>query len=193
MKTLLVLLPIVIALTWARLIRFGSNRIEGTILHIAPLPLLARIRMHAVPSLLAIALGLALAITGTMSWWFVLAPLVSAILLIAIPANYTLTDQGIRLGRSSFRRWTEFGGVRRARGGARLPPVSGVRGMHIWLSGSRGDDEFLQVIRTLIRNAYKGSNSVIAFPDSHQPATSAQASPGPTTHGISAFRSDPLA
>jgi len=175
-----VLLPIIIALTWLRLVRPGMNRIKGTVLYVVPLPVLARMRMHAMPSLLALVAGVVLVIVDAMSVWLLALPILSAILLVAIPVNYTLTDQGIRLGWSAFRRWTEFGGVRRAAGGARLPSVSGMRGMHIWLSRSRGDDEFLQVLRMLIRNAYKGSTTVVTFPGAHQTfAGSGMASPKP--------------
>jgi hypothetical protein len=175
-----VLLPIIIALTWLRLVRPGINRIEGTVLHVAPLPILARMRMHVMPSLLALIAGVALVAFDAMPAWLLAMPILSAVLLVTIPVNYTLTDQGIRLGWSVFRRWTEFGGVRRAAGGAHLQPVMSSRGMHIWLSRSRGDDEFLQVLRTLIRNAYKGQTTVVTFPDAHEPfAGSGVAGPKP--------------
>jgi hypothetical protein len=191
-KLLVVLLPIVIALTWARLIRPGVNHLEGTTLNVVPLPLLARMRMHALPSLFALALGFVLAATGIMSWWLMLLPLVSTILMMVLPVSYTLTDQGIRLGHAAFRRWTEFGGVRRAPGGARLQSVSGTRGMHIWLSRSRGDDEFLQVIRTLIKNAYKGKTGVVVFPGSRYTPPTINSATDAHMHGISAYRRDPL-
>ena len=48
--------------------------------------------------------------------------------------------------------------MRRAPGGARLIGVPKSRGMHIWLSGSRGDDEFLQFLRQTLKIAYKGTS-----------------------------------
>jgi hypothetical protein len=151
-------------LTWARLIRPGFNTVQGTPILIETLPLLARMRMHAIPGLAALALGGWLALIGAMPWWAMAFPVISDILLMALPVKYTLTDVGIRLGWTSFRRWTEFAGVRRAPGGARLVGSQKTRGMQIWLSGSRGDDEFLQFLRQTVRNAYKGQSSIIPFP-----------------------------
>ncbi len=189
MNPLILLLPLVIGLTWARLIRPGFNTLQGTPIRIVSLPLLARIRMHAILAVAALALAGWLAILGDLPWWALLVPVISNTLLIAIPVKYTLTDLGIRLGWTSFHRWTEFAGVRRAPGGARLVGVQRKMGLQIWLSGSRGDDEFLQFLRQTVKNAYQGKSSVIAFPqdspaDNHAPDTD-------TFHeGISAFTAD---
>jgi len=164
MNPLVLLLPLIIFLAWIRLVRPGFNKLPGTTIMVVPLPLLARIRMHAAPTLVALGLGLWLAVRGDVPWWVVLVPIVSSACLIAIPVRYTLTDDGIRLGWTSFRRWTEFAGVRRAPGGAKLAGVQKTFGMHIWLSGSRGDDEFLQFLRQTVKNAYKGRSGVIPFP-----------------------------
>jgi hypothetical protein len=164
MQIAILLLPIVIAFTWARLIRPGANRLQGSTLLEVSLPLLARIRMHLIPAVLALGIGLYLVYRQELPLWTLAIPIVSDLLLIAIPVKYTITDQGIRLGLGSFRRWTEFAGVRRAPGGARLQGMQRQPGFHIWLSGSRGDDEFLQFLRLTIRNAYKGNSSVIPFP-----------------------------
>lgn len=165
MNLLILLLPLVIGFTWARLVRPGFNALQGTPILIVPLPLLARIRMHAVPALVAMGLGCWLAVSDALPWWALLFPGLSNTLLVAVPVKYTLTEVGIRLGWTSFRRWTEFAGVRRATGGARLQGVQKRMGMHIWLSGSRGDDEFLQFLRRTVRNAYQGKSSVVPFPD----------------------------
>src|SRR5680860_771654 len=164
MNPLVLLLPLLILLTWARLIRPGFNRVHGTPIMVVSLPLLARIRMHVIPAVVALGLGVWLATIRDVPWWIVLVPVVSGACLIAIPVRYTLTDAGIRLGWTSFRRWTEFAGVRRAPGGAKLAGVQKTFGMHIWLSGSRGDDEFLQFLRQAVKNAYKGQSIVIPFP-----------------------------
>jgi hypothetical protein len=167
-----ILLPIVILLTWARLIRPGANRLQGTPLQEMRLPLLARLRMHLVPATLALGIGVYLVFRQDLPPWTIVLPLVSNGLLFAIPVKYTITDQGIRLGLGPFRRWTEFAGVRRAPGGARLQGMQRQPGFHIWLSGSRGDDEFLQFLRQTMKRAYKGNSSVIPFPvDRVQPST----------------------
>ncbi|MEJ7900786.1 MAG: hypothetical protein WKF63_03020 [Thermomicrobiales bacterium] len=189
MNPLVLLLPLVIGLTWARLIRPGFNTLQGTPNRIVALPLLARTRMHATPALVALGLAIWFAIRGDLSWWIVFVPVVSNALLIAIPVKYTLTDVGIRLGWTSFHRWTEFAGVRRAPGGARLVGVHRKMGLQIWLSGSRGDDEFLQYLRQTVRNAYQGKPGVIAFPQDR--ATGSRIVETDSIHdGISAFTAD---
>ena len=164
MHPLVLILPIVILISWARLIRPGSNRLQGRVILETPLPLLARIRMHAFPALMALGIGGALVLRDDMPVWGLSLPLLSDLLMIAIPVKYTLTDEGIRLGLGTFRRWTEFTGVRRAPGGAHLLGLARRSSFHIWLSGSRGDDEFLQFLRQTIKGAYKGTGAVIPFP-----------------------------
>ena len=74
-------------------------------------------------------------------------------------------------------------------GGARLVPLPGSRPARVWLSGSRGDDEFLQTLRTLIRNAYKGkvapSPMAVITPAAADGPTNA-----PTLSSIAAFHKD---
>jgi hypothetical protein len=164
MHPLAFLLPIIIVLTWLRLVRPGLNRLQGRVMLEMPLPLLARLRMHAVPSALALGIGIFLVVDGALPTWSLAIPVLSDLLLLLIPVKYTLTDQGIRLGLGAFHRWTEFTGVRRAPGGARLLGMQRRPGFHIWLSGSRGDDEFLQYLRQTIKGAYKGTGTVIPFP-----------------------------
>lgn len=184
MNPLVLLLPLIVLLTWARLIRPGFNRVRGTPIMVVPLPLLARIRMHAVPTVVAFGPGVWLATLRDIPWWIVLIPIVSSAFLIAIPVNYTLTDVGIRLGWTSFRRWTEFAGVRRAPGGAKLAGVQKTLGMQIWLSGSRGDDEFLQFLRQTVQNAYKGKSGIISFPVDRATAVGEG---DPLNNGMSAY------
>ncbi len=165
MNPLVLLLPLLILLTWARLIRPGSNKLQGSVILVEQLTLLGRLRMHGVPALAALALGGWFVLNGDLPIWTLAIPVVSNILLIALPVNYTLTDVGIRLGYTGFRRWTEFTGVRRAAGGARLVGLQRKPGMHIWLAGDRRDDEFIQFLRQTVKNAYKGTTTtVIPFP-----------------------------
>ena len=171
MNALILILPIVIALTWARLVRPGWTKLEGTRIAIVPIPILARIRMHLVPRMLAIIVAVALAVLDLVPWKVLLVPLFSNVLLILLPVKYTLTNAGIRLGWTAFRRWTEFAAVRRAPGGARLIGVQRGKGLHVWLSGSRGDDEFIHFLRTTIRNAYKGDEAIVPVPANQQERT----------------------
>lgn len=82
--------------------------------------------------------------------------MLSGLGLVAMPQSYILTTQGIRTGNGNFRRWTEFAGVHRSAAGATLQTIRRGPGMPIWLSGSREDDEFVYVLRTLVRDSYKG-------------------------------------
>lgn len=191
MNFLVLLLPLIIGLTWARLFRPG-NSLEGKTLIVVPLPFLARFRMHIAPIASSFVVGLVLASLDLMPWLALTVPLISGALLLLIPVRYTLTDTGIRLGWTEFRRWTEFAGVRRAPGGARLVGAQRSRGFHIWLSASRGDDEFLHFLRQTVTNAYKGTRT------DADPAPVPQASPlsdanqdAPPSH-IAAFTADGL-
>ena len=174
-------------LSWLRLFRPGDNALQGRPTMYFPMPVLARVRMHLVPAGLAMVIAVAMAAESLLSWWLVAAPVLSAMLLIAIPIRYTLTSQGIRLGWTSFRRWTEFAGVQRTRGGARLVGGHKTRDMRIWLSRSRGDDEFLQYLRITVRDAYKGTATVVPYPAERR------AAPEPdfmTGDGIAAYTAD---
>lgn len=170
MTTLLIfLVPVTIVFSWLRLFGFGSHQCEGTPIGVMPLPLLARLYMHVVPITISILTAVLAATYGATGWMWVLAPIVSGTALVALPLHYTISEKGIRRSFGTFRRWTEFAGVERSFGGARLKPLPRTRPAHIWLSGSRGDDEFLHLLRTLIRNAYKGSSDVPVFPGTKAP------------------------
>ncbi|MGC4107461.1 MAG: hypothetical protein QM753_14150 [Thermomicrobiales bacterium] len=148
-----------------RFFRPFANMLEGDTFLRRPVPLLARMRMHIVPAVVGtLVAGASVRIMNAPSWVSVV-PLLTYLLLIALPISYTLTSEGIRLGYGTFRRWTEFAGAIRYRGGAKLQGANGRRGMRIWLGGARGDDEFLLVVRRAIRDAYKGGDAtqVVAF------------------------------
>lgn len=163
------LVPLTIFISWLRMFGFGSHTVDGTVIGTMSIPLLARAYMHAVPAGLALAVTLVAVISGAVPWWWLMVAILSASALIALPLRYTLTEKGIRRTFGRFRRWTEFAGVERAHGGARLKPLRKSPPARIWLSGSRGDDEFLQLLRTLIRNAYQGRSGLPPFPGASKP------------------------
>ena len=168
-------LTILLAVTAIYVLRYFrpvGNALDGETILVRPVPLIARIRMHIVPAVVGTIIGVALASTGFAPWWIIAVPLVAFGVLLALPIAYTLTTEGIRLGHGTFRRWTEFAGAARYRGGAKLQGANGRRGMRIWLGGWRGDDEFLLILRRAIRNAYKGEDraQVVAFPPEMRPA-----------------------
>ena len=128
----------------------------GDLVRSVPLPLLARLRMQRGPALTLLLVGLAGLVAERLHLWSVLLVASAVVALIALPVSYRLTDQAIRLAQTRPRRWTEFGGVARRGGGARLQGISGGRGMTVWLSGSRDDDDHVLLLRRLVRGAYKG-------------------------------------
>src|SRR4029079_18008438 len=114
-----------------------GERASGNLVRQETLSLFGRLRMHGpaaacllVASIVALGMG-----------WIGPLPLLIVIgllaLLLALPMRYTLTSRGIRAGWTPFRRWTEFGGVARRRGGVRLQGVAGARPLIVWLSGDR--------------------------------------------------------
>jgi hypothetical protein len=158
------ILIVLMALPWLRIARPGGDAVVGRVIHTHPMPLLARMRMHLVPAAFVLASAITLVLYADLPWWGVLVALASVVALVACPVGYTLTTLGIRMGWTRFRRWTEFAGVSRAPGGARLQGAAGARDRRIWLSGSRGDDEFVALLRRMIRDAYKGQNVLQEFP-----------------------------
>ena len=129
---------------------------RGDVVHRERLSPFGRLRMHAPPPMLLLALTVVGWAVGQIPGAVVALVSVAIAVLVALPVRYTLTTDGIAVGRTPFRRWTEFGGVARRRGGVQLQGVAGARGMRVWLSGSRGDDEFVLLLRRLVRGSYKG-------------------------------------
>lgn len=157
MNFLVLLLPLALLLATGRIVQPLRMRLYGTRVAVVPLPLLARLRMQAVPAALIALLAIVLTAWGIAPWWATPAVIAAMAMLAAVPISYVLTTEGIRLGWADFRRWTEFAGVVRDKGGARLLGAAGTRAYRIWLSGSLGDDEFLHLLRRMIKAAYKGA------------------------------------
>jgi hypothetical protein len=154
-----------------------AGRPSGALVRRVPLSLLGRLRMHGVAGIVLLVAGTLAALSGLALLVYVAVALVVLAALIAAPMSYTLTTKGIMAGRTPMRRWTEFGGVTRTRGGVRLQGVAGARGMTVWLSGSRDDDETVLLLRQLVRGAYKGE----VGPELSQAGADDLASTVPTT------------
>ena len=159
-----IILIALMALPWLRLVRPGGDAAVGRVFHVHSVPLLARLRMHLAPAVAVLLGAAALVWFGGLPWWGLIVAIVSLAALVACPVSYVLTELGIRMGWTRFRRWTEFAGVSRAPGGVRLQGVAGARDRRIWLSRSRGDDEFVALLRLMIKDAYKGQNILHEFP-----------------------------
>jgi len=153
---------------------------SGNLVRQEPLSVLGRLRMHG-PA--AIATWVAAVFCLALGWigpYTVLSVTGLLALLFALPVNYTLTSQGIRAGWTPFRRWTEFGGVARGRGGVRLQGVAGASPLTVWLPGGREDDDFVLLLRQLVRGSYKGQLG----PEAGTPAANTASGASPGTIGI---------
>jgi hypothetical protein len=145
----------VMALYFLSLVRPWRIHERGPVIRREAVTLLGRLRMLWRPLLMLVGLAVAGWRLGYASAWAIGAVFLGSLALVAAPVAYTLTPEGIRLGRLPLRRWTEFAGVARRRWSVRLPGV-GARGMTVWLSGDRDDDEFVLLLRQLVRGSYQG-------------------------------------
>lgn len=151
------LLPILTALLLlGRVYRPWVGPPPGSLVRRHPLPVLARLRLHAVPATAVVAVAVGGAIIGALPIWSLLATTAVLVGVVLVPVRYTLTTVGIARGRTPARRWTEFAGVARRPGGARLQGIGGSRGLGVWLAGSRDVDETVLLLRQLVRGSYQG-------------------------------------
>ncbi len=155
----LLLLPFGFLIAVLRIARPVPRRPRGQHVVTFPLPLLARARLHAVPVALMFAFVVTAWAIGAAPLWVVLATIVGLAALVAWPISYKLSTAGISLDHTELRRWTEFAGVVRVPGGVRLQGAAGGRGFRVWLSGSRDDDEFVLLLRQMIKGAYQGRSA----------------------------------
>ena len=134
-----------------------AHRPTGPTVRVVRLGLLPRVRFHApviVPFLVISLVG------SIMGWWSATVDLLSLMVLIAIlmlPMAYTVSDQGLMLGRRRPRRWTEFAGVRRRSGRVWLQPLAGGQGMDFWLPLDHDDDELVASLRRRMRECHRGA------------------------------------
>ena len=94
--------------------------VAGNIVRRETLSVLGRLRMHGPPAAILYLAAIALLVVGRIGLLTVLVVTGLLALLLALPVRYIMTSQGIRAAWTPFRRWTEFGGVARRRGGVRL-------------------------------------------------------------------------
>jgi hypothetical protein len=151
----LILLAVTLALFFRVWVPWGE-RASGNLVGVETLSVLGRLRMHGPSVGLAVVASIVLLALGKIGPLTLLLVTTLLALLLALPVRYTMTSRGIRAAWTPFRRWTEFGGVSRRRGGVRLQGVAGARPLTIWLSGGRDDDEFVLLLRQLVRGSYKG-------------------------------------
>ena len=133
-----------------------GERASGNLVRLESLSLFGRLRMHGPHVAALCVLAIVSAVLGWVNPIVAVLAMAIAVSVIFMPVQYALTTTGIRSGGTPFRRWTEFGGVARRAGGVRLQGVAGARPQTIWLSGGRDDDEFVLLLRQLVRGSYKG-------------------------------------
>ena len=148
---------------------------SGNLVRRETLSLFGRLRMHGPHVAALFVLAVVSAVLGWVNPIVAVLAMVIAVGVIFMPVQYILTTTGIRSGGTPFRRWTEFGGVARRPGGVRLQGVAGARPQTIWLSGGRDDDEFVLLLRQLVRGSYKG----FLGPDAALVSEPVSSSPGP--------------
>lgn len=180
---IVLIIPILLLWSWLLPIGFANRHVEGNVIQVRVIPLLARIKRHGLPHAIVGVLTLGLIGGGLASPWWLLAPLTSFVAIVAMPQAYVVTTSGIRIGRGNFRRWTEFAGVYRSKAGARLQTISRRPDVPIWLSGDLGDDEFVHLVRMLVRDSYKGKLTTLPVP---QAADRPHTDP-PGIDGVAAF------
>jgi hypothetical protein len=95
------------------------------------------------------AIGIVLllvAVTSSLPLIAELAVIVGVLAILAIPARYVLTTDGIALNRSVFRRWSEFEGFVTDSGGIKLVAHPGMRPFRI-VSTSAKSQEIARTLR----------------------------------------------
>ena len=151
----LILIAVTLTLFFRVWVPWGE-RASGNLVGRETLSVLGRLRMHGPAVAIVFILAVVLLAVGKIGPLTALLAAALLALLLVLPVRYTMTSQGIRAAWTPFRRWTEFGGVSRRRGGVRLQGVAGARPLTVWLSGGRDDDEFVLLLRQLVRGSYKG-------------------------------------
>src|SRR5699024_2419088 len=146
------ILPFFPLAAWFLLVGWSPNKTEGEVLLTVPVPLLARMKMLALPMVLGLVVLIVGGVMGQIPWTLMLILVAIYAVVISIPVSYTLTLVGIRTGKGVFRRWTEFAGVRRSPSGAVLQGGQRASSYPIFLSGSREDDEFVRTLKVLVRD-----------------------------------------
>lgn len=153
---LFLIIPLLLAGAWLLMLMPTNRRTEGAVIVVRPIPALARMKRHAVTHGLVAVVTVALIVSGLASTWWLVATVASFLTVSAIPQKYIVTTRGIWTGRGGFRRWTEFAGVYRSAAGITLQTIGRHPNVPIWLARDRGDDEFVHLLRTLVRDSYKG-------------------------------------
>lgn len=150
-----------LALMLARVYQPWVDRPEGRVLSSFKVPFRSRVRMQRFNAYAFVALLLLGAVGGWLSPAFELFAIGLALIVINLPVRYALTDEGVILGRTPVRRWTEFSAIELKPGRARLRGADDWRDMNIWLPRA-GDDAGVAAIARQRIGAARASGSPTA-------------------------------
>jgi hypothetical protein len=146
--------PLLILLSlWLMVMRFyqpGIAKPAGTIVRKYRVPLMARVRLQRAN---VYAVGAILVIGGIGGWLPPAIQLLIAavvVILLFLPVDYTITGEGIALGRTRTRLWSEFASAERQGGRVNLKAIEGEAGMSVWLPGAPADGAVEIELRRLV-------------------------------------------
>ena len=155
-----------VILAVSQIYRSWTPEPTGAVLRQFRLPLWARLRLHSLWLMgAAILVGLAALPQVTIG----LLPLAivgaGTVTIAALPVRYTITAEGIYVGRTPVRRWTKFAGLSARNGWIFLQPVAGSSSLLVRSPGGAEGDALLAELRGLVRRSYKGESSRSAQAD----------------------------
>jgi hypothetical protein len=139
---------------------------SGDVIRQFRLPLWARMRLHSF-WLMGAAILVGLAVSPLVEIGVLPLAIVGAgaVAIAVLPVRYTITSEGIYVGRTPLRRWTQFAGLAARNGWIFLQPVAGSSGLLVRSPGGEEGDALLAELRGLVRRSYKGESSFAQQPD----------------------------
>lgn len=149
-----------VALALGQVYRPWTRPARGTVIRRIRLSPWARVRLHSLWLLgTAILVGLAAMPQVTIGTVPLTILAVGMLLLAALPVHYTLTAEGITVGRTPLRRWTQFAGLSVRGDWIYLQPVAGRSGLLVRSPGGAEGKALVTEMRGLVRRSYKGDRT----------------------------------
>ncbi len=149
-----------VILAVSQIYRPWTSEPTGFVLRQFRLPLSARLRLHSLWLMgAAILVGLAAAPQVEIGMLPLAIVGIGAIAIAALPVRYTITAEGIYVGRTKLRRWTQFAGLSARNGWIFLQPVADSSSLLVRSPGGADGDALLAELRGLVRLSYKGESS----------------------------------
>ena len=150
---------VLVILAVSQIYRPWTTEPTGDVLRQFRLPIWARLRLH---SLWLMGAAILVVLAASPQVEIGLLPLaivgIGAIAIAALPVRYTITAEGIYVGRTPLRRWTQFAGLSARNGWIFLQPVAGSSSLLVRSPGGADGDALLAELRGLVRRSYKGES-----------------------------------